>query len=238
MEGRGLRPKTINHSLSLLHTCLDTAKRWKLIRTLPDFEWAHETAPDTRSLTEAQAQALVDACDPGFWQSLVVFFLHTGLRFSEGAALTWNDLDFGGIQPLVRVTKGGAEGQPGPTKTGSHREVPLDAVALQAVRDLPRASEMIFPTPGGRQMNPASKSKYLYKFCDRAGIERCGWHVLRHTYASRLAASGVPLAVIMKLLGHTSIETTMRYVHVDQDTMNATAAIIERVMAAPGRTAT
>jgi site-specific recombinase XerD len=60
---------------------------------------------------------------------------------------------------------------------------------------------------------------------------------LRHTYASRLAASGVPLSVIMKLLGHTSLETTMRYVHVDQNTMNATATILERVMAAPRRTA-
>ncbi|MFZ2804715.1 MAG: tyrosine-type recombinase/integrase, partial [Patescibacteria group bacterium] len=40
-----------------------------------------------------------------------------------------------------------------------------------------------------------------------------GWHTLRHTFAADLVAAGVPLTSVQKLLGHASITTTMRYVH-------------------------
>jgi integrase len=110
MQGRGLSPKSICCALSVLHVCLNTALRWNLLRTLPHFDWPKLDEPETRRLSEADAQALVNAADPGFWRTLVVFFLHTGLRFSEAAALTWNDIDLARDQPTVSVTKGGAEG--------------------------------------------------------------------------------------------------------------------------------
>jgi integrase len=235
MKRGGLGPKTINNTLSVLHTCLTSARRWRIIRMVPEFQWLRVPEPPLRWLTEDEEQALVDACDLGFWQALVVLFLHTGLRFTEAAVLTWEDIDLEREPPVVHICKGGAEGKPGPTKTGSHRDVPLDRVVLDMLAGLPRHSDFIFPSPTGKQMNPASKIKYLHKFCKRAGIEPCSWHQLRHTFASRLAAQGVPLPVIQKLLGHTTLKMTMRYVHIDQRTMNATAEIVQRAMAAPRR---
>ena len=46
-----------------------------------------------------------------------------------------------------------------------------------------------------------------------AGIEDFHWHDLRHTFASRLAMSEVPLATIRELMNHRSISQTMRYAH-------------------------
>lgn len=40
-----------------------------------------------------------------------------------------------------------------------------------------------------------------------------GWHTLRHTFASRLAQKGILLKAIQELLGHSNIQTTMRYTH-------------------------
>ena len=69
-----------------------------------------------------------------------------------------------------------------------------------------------------RTGEPAKNSFYdthLYKLCDEAKIKRFSMHALRHTYATRAIERGVMPKVLQKLLGHSSIKTTMdRYVHV------------------------
>jgi len=47
----------------------------------------------------------------------------------------------------------------------------------------------------------------------RAGIKNLTFHTLRHTFATRLVLSGIDLATVSKLLGHSSIQMTMRYSH-------------------------
>lgn len=75
-----------------------------------------------------------------------------------------------------------------------------------------------------RTGEPAKNSSYdthLYKLCDEAKIKRFCMHALRHTYATRAIESGVMPKVLQKLLGHSSIKTTMdRYVHVTDDSLN------------------
>ena len=74
-----------------------------------------------------------------------------------------------------------------------------------------------------RTGEPAKNSSYdtrLYKLCDEAGIKRFCMHALRHTYATRAIESGVLPKVLQRLLGHSSIKTTMdRYVHVTDDSL-------------------
>lgn len=54
----------------------------------------------------------------------------------------------------------------------------------------------------------------------RAGLgKRVGWHTLRHTFASDLVREGVNLAVVQRLLGHSTITMTMRYAYVADDLM-------------------
>ena len=49
--------------------------------------------------------------------------------------------------------------------------------------------------------------------CRLAGLRQVSWHVLRHTFASHLAMRGAPLKAIQDLLGHATIQMTMRYAH-------------------------
>lgn len=51
----------------------------------------------------------------------------------------------------------------------------------------------------------------------RAGLRHIGWHALRHTFASHLVMRGAPIKAVQKLLGHSTIEMTMRYSHLTPD---------------------
>lgn len=51
----------------------------------------------------------------------------------------------------------------------------------------------------------------------RAGLPKITWHMLRHTFASRLTRDGVDIVSVKELLGHSNISTTMRYAHSNDD---------------------
>ena len=83
-----------------------------------------------------------------------------------------------------------------------------------------------------RTGEPSKNSSYdthLYKLCDKAGIEHFCMHALRHTFATRMIEAGVQPKSLQRILGHSSIKTTMdRYVHVTSDSLNNAMELFER----------
>jgi site-specific recombinase XerD len=105
----------------------------------------------------------------------------------------------------------------GTPKNGRTREVPLSERAATALRGHPRVDELVFHAPGGAMLTKGECKWPLYRAAHHAGLRRIGWHVLRHTFASHLVMRGVPIRAVQELLGHSSIEMTMRYTHLSPD---------------------
>jgi site-specific recombinase XerD len=77
----------------------------------------------------------------------------------------------------------------------------------------------------------------LLRALRRAGVSRpegsIGWHDLRHTYGSHLAMRGVALKVIQELMGHATIEMTMRYAHLSPEARESAVQEMERPIPQP-----
>ena len=57
----------------------------------------------------------------------------------------------------------------------------------------------------------------MWRACKKAGLRKISWHVLRHTFASHLVMGGVPLEAVQELMGHATIEMTLRYSHLSPE---------------------
>ena len=108
-------------------------------------------------------------------------------------------------------------------KLKTERMVPVDSFVCVLVQRL-RFFRSLDPLPGdGRLLaRPLTKEAlvrqlrdYLHQVCHTLGLStRIVPHQLRHTYATEMLRSGVGFPAVMKLLGHTSPEMTMRYIDV------------------------
>jgi site-specific recombinase XerD len=87
-----------------------------------------------------------------------------------------------------------------------------DAIAaFKAQRHL--RGPLVFCADDGRMLVKTECKHPLWRACKRAGLRRIGWHVLRHSFASHLVMRGVPLKVVQELMGHATVEMSMRYAH-------------------------
>jgi integrase len=88
---------------------------------------------------------------------------------------------------------------------------PRLAEALKAIRHL--KGDLVFSQSDGAPLDPWRLRRLLDRACRRAGLRRIRRHDCRHSFASQLVTSGVPLPQVQAWLGHSTIHMTMRYAH-------------------------
>jgi hypothetical protein len=67
----------------------------------------------------------------------------------------------------------------------------------------------------------------LKRALKNAGLRHIGWHALRHSFASHLVMRGAPIKSVQELLGHCSIEMTMRYAHLSPDVRREAVKLLD-----------
>jgi integrase/recombinase XerD len=186
--------------------------------------WPHSSVPET--LSEAQLRTFLKSFDRtqpigrrDFAMALCLCRL--GMRALEVASLQLKDLDWHAHTMHLRHTK---------IRRG--RLLPLPSDVAKAIRGYLQAGRPATDSPAlfVRHRAPwcEGQGSELVRSAMRAAFERCGMnhnrvHILRHTVATRLHRRGVNLKVIADLLGHLSLDTTVRYARVNLDELRQAA---------------
>ncbi|MEI7511936.1 MAG: site-specific integrase [Candidatus Uhrbacteria bacterium] len=222
----GLNPKTINNHITVLHKCLVSAVRWKYLETAPSVEFLRVDDPDLHALTTSEWKRLVTAADPGLWRAMVLTAIKTGLRHGELIALRWEDVIYESSPPLLLVRRSLVRGHFGSPKNYHHRKVEIASDVVEALEQIRRPSGFVFHRDG-EPLGAMSTHRNLHKFYIRAGLEPTGWHTLRHTFATELLTRSKDLYSVMKLMGHSDVRVTLRYVDLLRATLQSTMAFLE-----------
>ena len=156
-------------------------------------------------------------------RALLMTAYSAGLRVSEVTRLRVADIDSQRMVLRIRQAKGQKD-----------RFVGLSPRLLKILREYWKAvrpSDYLFP--GARPDQPLTSGS-VHRVC-RAARERCGLdkhvtvHTLRHSFATHLLEDGTDLRTIQILLGHRSLSTTARYLHVATAALRSTRSPLDRL---------
>ncbi|MCY4502440.1 MAG: tyrosine-type recombinase/integrase, partial [Alphaproteobacteria bacterium] len=154
-------------------------------------------------------------------RALLMTAYAAGLRASELGRLKISDID--SQRMSVRVDQG---------KGNKDRYVPLSPRLLEELREYwrrVRPENWMFPNQLlGRPLSRHGPAHIYSRAKKKAGIAKPGGiHTLRHGYATGLLEAGVELHIIQRRLGHSSIRSTMRYLHLACDKTSATPSPLD-----------
>jgi len=208
----GKAPGTINVELAVLKALLYKAQEWGKLAEHPGktVKLLKNPQRKTRFLSEEEEAQLLVACSPALRRVVQVGLL-TGFRRQELASLRPEDVD------LDRETVSVAACY---SKNGESRTLPVGPRLKAILHDAFAArgdAATVLVNEYGRRWELDNLSARFRETCTLAKIEPLGPHVLRHTFASRLVMAGVDLRTVQELMGHKSINMTLRYAHLSPD---------------------
>ncbi|WP_232300466.1 site-specific integrase [Desulfonatronovibrio magnus] len=140
-------------------------------------------------------------------EPIILMLILTGARKSEILNARWEDVDL--QRKSIRFPF---------TKSGKPRTVPLSDSAVGVLEGLERTGLYVFPNPDtGKPFTSVYRSWFTAR--EKACLEDVKLHTLRHSFASFLINAGRSIYEVGALLGHSKIETTMRYAHLAEETL-------------------
>jgi len=207
-RSKQVSPATVNRELACLKSIYNKAIEWGKADENPvrKVKFFRENNQRIRYLEKDEIRKLVDYC-PEDLKSLVIIALNTGMRKGEILNLKWSDIDLDkGIFYLLD------------TKNNEPREVQMNQQAREALDGIAKipGSPYVFRDEQGN-LSIYNMRKKFETALKKSGIINFRFHDLRHTFASHLAMLGIDLKTMQELMGHKTIEMTLRYAHLSPD---------------------
>ncbi|GEM_PF-3957855 len=226
LPDRKIKPTSFNNDLRDLITffnyCVDNPKVFSIkANPASKVEKIRASDRDERPpcLSPSQMTQVFGKCkdDPEL-QNVIESFLETGMRFNELRHLRWQDIDLekGCIEVKSR--------EEFVTKTRRSRTIPISKRMATLLKQIPKRGIKVFELNNIQRMNVKKDNlcnirKRFEKIKKQLPFLKSGhrFHIFRHTAITRWANSGVPLPLVQKWAGHSSIEMTMHYIHPSEE---------------------
>ena len=233
LESRSYSNQMIKHIMNIISGTLNYAKRMGF--RIPEVTFPSIRLPKgrLRYLSFEEEQRFLTAIDPTrsvkglapFDQRIpkmkeqmqdlydfAILLLDTGARFSEIATLEWSKIDLqyrtmGLWRPKVQ--------------NESILYMTERVFEVLTRRRVSACLPFVFANQSGGHRN--TTTHVFQRAFKRAGLAGCTAHTLRHTHATRLIQNGMNLYEVKEILGHSDIKTTMRYAHIEKQTVSAKA---------------
>jgi len=213
-KGRAVATVNVDHNI-LKHMLKQAMKRDLVMRNVAALVAAPKPKNARDRVLEPEEWDRLYSAAPEWFKPVLLVGYHTGMRLEEILTLTWDRLDL----EKGRIFLPGSL-----TKTGQERSVPLTLLLreeLQSLRDqggVNRIQGLVFQKDG-------KKIKHSYRvvqqLCEEQKIPNFVFHDLRHCAVTNLADAGVDTEVIMKIVGHSSVEMFLRYRTIKAEKLDA-----------------
>lgn len=213
------RAKTVsktsaNMEIRTIKAILNFAVRSGFIANNPAIDIKQFKLPEKEKLSFSQPdlEKLFNAITDPLIGRIALFGLNTGCRLSEILNIQIKDINYDEKYIIIR-NKADFK-----TKTGKIRLIPFSEGTERLVMPLKGKSgdRYLFSFKGPFRLNRDFVSQKFKKYLRAAGLpEKFHFHCLRHTFITNLIKAGAPINFVKELAGHSDIQTTMGYVHIE-----------------------
>src|SRR5690625_1400931 len=226
LTGMGLAPSTIASKTSSIRNSHEFAVVERYAPSNPSelVELARQAAKMSEVLNTAEIEKILSqpdqSCSAGIRDYAILENLYaTGMRVSELITMEMDDLFF--EAGFLRVIG----------KGNKERLIPVGQIAQKAIehyltlsrpeflqkKNEDQSENKLFLNQRGRPLSRMSIWNIVKKYAEKAGIEKNVYpHIFRHSFATHLLEGGAGLRAVQEMLGHSSINTTEIYTHVDR----------------------
>jgi len=230
-EGRGLSPATVNRHLQAVRKFCDFAQQANLMESNPAAHVRQIQAPPTlrRALDANEIARLLEAIQTGRPSlvkrdyAIIQLLLQTGIKVGELTELQLADIELTDGRGTLIVKGNGGNGG---------RCIPLKAPACQALQEYLQVrppvpnGKHLFLSQEGNSISARTVQRLVNVYTKAADLTGVSTHTLRYTFATSMLEETGDVATVANLLGHRSVETTLRYIS-EAQAMKAEQEVID-----------
>jgi len=227
-NGKGLAPKTVRNTHTMIHRALTDALRWgRVARNVAELaDPPKARSREMKTWDAAELRTFLESVRPHRLYAAWLLASTTGLRRGEILGLHWRDIDLAAARLSVRSTLVMVNNTPTwstPKTAKGRRSVPLPAETVAALR-AHRAQQgkerlalgpgyddgdLVFAREDGTVLHPDTFERTFDRLAAEAGLAPIRLHDLRHTYATLALSAGIHPKVVSEIIGHASTSITL-----------------------------